>query len=230
MTLDKIIYSVKEDLKDHTEDSELSNEYITYLYNIKRANYIRQDLNNPQKTPDLSIIQTFCLELELVSANECGVNLDCDKILRSKQKLPKSLDLHLKSAIINVKPTNKISVPFNFTTKQKATYSKFSKFKNAIFSFLDNDGYVYLLSENTTHKLIDCVSVTGIFEDPLELANYKNCCGCDNSIVVNNCYDLLSTDYPLQAHYIDIIRKEIVDERLKLLGIVIDKNNNSEND
>lgn len=227
MNLNKIIYSVKEDLKDYTEDSELSNEYITYLYNIKRANYIRQDLNNYQKTTDLSITQSLCLELELVSVNECGLDFECDKILRSKQKVPNTLDLHLKSSIISVKPTNRISIPFNFTTKQKVVYSKFSKFNNAIFSFLDDDGYIYLLSENTGHKLIDCITVTGIFEDPLELANYKNCCGCQDSL---NCFDESLTDYPLQAHYIDLIRKEIVEERLKLLGVQIDKNNNSEND
>lgn len=227
MNLNKIIYSVKEDLKDYTEDSELSNEYITYLYNIKRANYIRQDLNNYQKTTDLSITQSLCLELELVSVNECGLDFECDKILRSKQKVPNTLDLHLKSSIISVKPTNRISIPFNFTTKQKVIYSKFSKFNNAIFSFLDDDGYIYLLSENTGHKLIDCITVTGIFEDPLELANYKNCCGCQDSL---NCFDESLTDYPLQAHYIDLIRKEIVEERLKLRSIEEDKNNNSKYD
>lgn len=227
MILEKIIYSVREDLKEYTDDSELSNEYIIYLYTIKRANYIRQDLNNYQKTTDLSVTQTFCLDLELVSTNECGLNLECDKILRSKQKMPKTLDLHLKSSIISVKPTNKTSIPFNFTTKQKAIYSKYSKFNNAIFSFLDDDGYIYLLSENLTHRLIDCITVTGIFEDPLELSNYKNCCNCENS---TNCYDELLSDYPLQSHYIDLIRKEIVEERLKLLNIPIDKNNNSNND
>lgn len=229
MILEKIVFSVLEDLKLYTEDSDLSYEYITYLYGIKRSKYIRQDLNNFQKTTDLSITQTLCLELESVSVNECGLDFDCETIIRSKQPLPKLIDLHLKSAIISVKPTNKLSIPIGFTTKQKAVYNNFSKFKSVI-SFLDNDGYIYIVSDKIETKLINCITVTGIFEDPIELAKYKKCCNCNDN---NLCFDEMTSDYPLQAHYIDLIKNEIVKEQLSLLRITEntqDKQNNSEND
>lgn len=220
-----MVFSVLEDLKLYTEDSDLSYEYITYLYGIKRSKYIRQDLNNFQKTTDLSITQTLCLELENVSVNECGLDFDCETIIRSKQPLPKLIDLHLKSAIISIKSTNKLSIPFSFTTKQKAVYNQHSKFKT-ITSFLDNDGYIYVVSDNIETKLIDCITVTGIFEDPIELSKYKKCCNCDNN---NICFDEMLSDYPLQAHYIDLIKNEIVKERIDLLRLKEDTENNSEN-
>ena len=45
MILSKIIYDIKESLKEYTDDSELDNRYIIHLFNIKRAKYLRQQLN-----------------------------------------------------------------------------------------------------------------------------------------------------------------------------------------
>ena len=225
MNLAKIIFDVRETLKLYVDDGDISDRYITYLYGIKRAKYLRQDLNNFQKTTDLSITQTLCLGLEVVSASQCNLDIECDTILRTKQKVPKPLELHTKTAITNVRSTNRISVPFNFVTKEKAIYSKFSPFSNAIFAFLDNDGYIYLLSTTNTLNMIECVTVTGVFEDPLELMNYTNCCDCT---IAPSCFDITTTDYPLQPHYVDLIKSEIVNELAKRISLPKDETNNSD--
>ena len=227
MTLDKIIYDVRESLKQYTNDSEIDNRYIIYLYNIKRAKYLRQELNNYQRTTDQSVTQTLCLGLERVSINECNIDYDCETILRTKKPIPQPLELHIKSAITNVKPTKRISIPFNFTTKSKAIYSSFSPFNKAIFAFLDNDKYIYFLSSEDSLNLLECVTVTGIFEDPLELQNYTNCCNCEN---IEPCFEINTTNYPIQPHYIDLIKNEIVKDLINLLGIKEDKENNSNDD
>jgi hypothetical protein len=227
MILENIIYDVREALKQYTDDSELSDEYITYLYGIKRAKYLRQDLNNYQRTTDISVTQTLCLGLERVSVNECDLDFECETILRTTRPIPQPLELHIKSAITSVKPTNRISIPFNFTTKQKAIYSEHSPFNKAIFSFLDNDNYIYLLSTDETMNLLECITVTGVFQDPLELLNYTNCCDCEDSIP---CYNLMTSNYPLPPHYIDLIKNEIVNEQLQKLKIEEDTKNNSVDD
>ena len=83
--VNEIIYDVREAVRQTTDDTDISDRYILYLYNIKRSKYLRQDLNNLQKTIDISILQTLCLELEEVSINECGLDLDCQTIMRTKQ-------------------------------------------------------------------------------------------------------------------------------------------------
>jgi len=220
----QLIYSVREGVSQYTDDSNLSDRYIMYLFNLKRSKYLRNDLNNLQKTIDLSVTQSLCLELEEVSANECGIEYDCGTIMRSKQKLPQPLELHLKTAIINIRPTNRISIPFNFVNKEQAIWSKYSPFGNSIYAFLDNDNYIYLVSESNAVKLIDCISVTAIFEDPLLLRDYKTCCGCE---IVKQCYDDLTTDYPLQAHHVDSITEEIIKTIVRKLQIPEDENNNA---
>ena len=101
-TIRKIVYDVREALKQYKDDSEIDDRYIIYLYNNKRAKYLRQDLNNFQRTVDNSIVQKLCLELEEVSINECNVDYDCGTIMRTKRPIPKPLELHLKSAITNI--------------------------------------------------------------------------------------------------------------------------------
>ena len=53
--VNEIIYDVREAVRQTVDDSDISDRYILYLYNIKRSKYLRQDLNNLLKTIDISI-------------------------------------------------------------------------------------------------------------------------------------------------------------------------------
>ena len=224
MILSKLIYDVREGIKQYQDDTEVDDRHIMHLFNIKRAKYLRQELNNLQRSIDISITQSFCEGLEEVSINQCNLDFVCGKILRTKRPIPQALELHLAPAITSVKPTNITSLPFNFLPKERALYHQFSPFKNSIYSFLNDDGYIYLISENKGLRLIECITVSGVFEDPLELKIYNNCCGCE---IPAPCFDINSTDYPLQSHYIDLIKIEIISEYVKLLQIPEDKTNDS---
>jgi hypothetical protein len=224
MKINKIIYDIRTAIRDTVDDQRFSDRYLIHLYNLKRSKYLRNDANNLQKLIDNSILQKFCMDMEEVSVNECGLDYDCDTIMRSKTIIPIPLELHLKSAITEVKPTVKISKPFNFVNKERAIWSQYSPFAESIYAFLDTDKYLYLISKSETVKLIDCITVTGIFEDPLELQNYKNCCGCEEP---KSCFDIDDTEYPLQSHHIDSIRGEIIQTLVGSLKLPQDEINNA---
>jgi len=224
MKLQKLVYDVRTAIRDTVDDSKFSDRYIIYLYNLKRSKYLRNDANNLQKLIDNSILQKFCMGMEEVSVNECGLDYDCGTIMRSKTIIPTPLELHLKSAITEVKPSVKITKPFNFVNKERAVWSQYSPFGESIYAFLDTDKYIYLISKSETVKLIDCITVTGIFEDPLELQNYKNCCNCDDT---KPCFDENETEYPLQAHHIDNIRLEIIRDLIGSLKLPQDEINDA---
>jgi hypothetical protein len=225
MIIEKLVYDVREQLRQFSDDSDIDDRYILHLFSLKRAKYLRQDLNNFQKTTDVSVTQTICMETEVVSANECGLDYDCETILRTVDKVPTPLELHLKSAIIAVKPTTRLAVPFNFVTKQKAVYSQFSPYNSSIYAFLDNDMHIYIVSKSTEINLIECISVTGVFEDPLDMMNFKTCCGCDDA---KPCFDIYTTNYPLQPHYIDLIKAEIIRELTISINTPQDKENDAD--
>ena len=227
MKLNKLVYDIRESLKFYSNDNDIDDRYLTYLIGIKRSKFFRQELNNFQRTTDITSTQTLCPKLEEVSINQCNIDFDCETIVRTKDPIPKPLELHIKSALTSVRSTNRISVPFSFVTKERALYSMHSSFNNGIFAFLDNDLHIYFISKLDTLKLIECVTVTGVFEDPLALLNYTNCCGCNDA---SPCFDLDTVDYPLQPHYIDLIRGEIVQDLTSKFKIPEDNQNDSEDD
>ena len=229
MTLDKLIYDIREGVNQFSDDTEISDRYITYLLEIKRAKYLRQGLNNFQKTYDNSITQSLCIDLEEVNVNECGLDYECDTILRSTVPIPTPLDLDTNVALKSVKPTNRLAVNFNFITKKRAQYLSGARFNKALYSFLDPDGYIYVVSGegNNHYKLLECLTITGVFTDPLALAEFSNCCGCTTA---TPCFDASTTEYPLQPHYIDLIREEIIKALVVKLQIPEDKTNNSNDD
>lgn len=226
--VNELLYDIREAIHAFSDDSETDNRHLLYLYNVKRAKYLRQDLNNYQKTVDNSILQTICLGMEEVSINECSVDYSCGTILRSTQPVPRPIELHTKTAITKVKPIKRLAVPFNFISKDKATYIEEAPFPNALYAFLDNDNYIYVYSASDSYKLLECITVTGVFEDPTALSEYSDCCGCTAS--ESPCYSVDDSEYPLQPHYIDVIREEIIKDTLRTLQVPEDKINNSEED
>lgn len=221
--INEIIYDVREAIREFSDDSDVDNRYILYLYNIKRAKYLRQELNNYNRRIDISIQQSICLKMELVNGDDCGD--DCPKLLRSSLPVPTPLELHTKPAIISVKPTTKISVPFNFISKEKIAYIDGAQFSNGIYSFLDDDGYLYAYSLSDSYKLLKCVTLIGVFSDPISLESYPNCCDCTPS--ENPCFNEETTEYPLQPHFIDLIRLEIVRELSGIKQFPQDRENNA---
>lgn len=226
MIFDKLIYDVREALNEYSDDSNISNRYIEYLYQIKRAKYIRQDLDQFNRSVDNSIIQTYCSPLIEVSASGCGVDIGCETLLRTEKKVPTPIDLSTKPSIISIRPTTKIARPFNFVDKSRINNIDGSPFKNAIYTFLDEDGYIYVYSRGEDYKHLNCLKISGVFVDPLELANFKNCCDCDDT---NVCFDRMKMNYPIQPRYIDLIRQEIVQELFQKKQIPEDKENDSSN-
>lgn len=224
MILNKLVYDVREALNAYTDDSEIDDRYIIYLYGIKRAKYLRQELNNLNRSIDNSIQQELCLELEEVPVHSCGIDLECGTILRTKQILPKTLELHTKSAIVSIKPTNRLSIPFNVINKSRLAYMDGATFPNSLYAYLDTDNHIYVVSKDNDFKLLECLTVTGVFEDPLALSDYSSCCGCDTP---KPCYDEMESDYPLQPHFIDLIKNEIVNDLIRKFQIPEDKVNNS---
>lgn len=222
--VNELIYDVREALNAFSDDYEVDDRYILYLYDVKRAKYLRQDVNNYQKTIDNSVLQTLCLGMELVSGDECSVDYSCSKILRSKQPVPTPIEAHTKVAITKVKPITRLGIPFNFISKDRAPFAEHSNFPNAMYAFLDVDGYIYVHSSEDSYKLLNCLTVTGVFEDPTSLSAYSTCCDCGNPLP---CFDLDNSEYPLQPHYIDLIREEIIRDLIRSVQIPEDKVNDS---
>jgi len=220
----EVIYDIREGLKKYTDDSELDDRYIGYLLNAKRAKYLNQKLNQLGRNFNNIVLQTFCLETEVVSANECGLGFECDNMVRTKKPIPETIQLIDKDAIERISPSNRLSQKFNMIPREKAPHYLNSPYSHKIKAFIHNDGHIYFISSKMI--FLECVTVSGVFFNPLDLQNYKDCCNCDDS---NKCFDLDVTDYPLQSELLDLVRLEVIKELAGLDNIPEDKDNDAEN-
>jgi hypothetical protein len=108
---------------------------------------------------------------------------------------------------------------------EKLACAKDSPFPNSKYVALHTDGHLYLYSGSTATKFMTCMSVTGVFQHPLDLIEFSNCCDCSTPAP---CFDIATTDYPIQPHFIDLIKREIVTELANLKQIQEDKVNDSD--
>ena len=192
MKLNKIIYDIRESLNQSTDDSYLSDEYISYLIGVYRAEILKNELNNFQRTTNPVNTQSFSLEVEEVSKYDCNIDVDCETILRTKQPIPSPIKMHTGSSLTMVRPTDITSKPFVPFDQSRIQYIMNSKFSRSIYYFLGSDLHLYFIGKDDAYKLMKCVNISGVFADPLDLENYKKCCDCTG--VENICFDILAVN------------------------------------
>lgn len=224
MKLLNLIYSVREAVKEFTDDSELDDRYITHLLDIKRAKYIRQDLNNFAKPIDNNIIQSLCIPLVETSAFDCDIDIECNLLLRSKYKIPNTFITSTKNAILTVRSINKLEKPFLFIDELRLPFVNYAMFPNKIYTFLGSDNYIYVFSNDTSFKLLDCVLIKGVFESPVDLIGLETC--CEDCTETNTCFTYES-DYPLPSHLIDVVLQDVKNELLNIKKVPEDRTNDA---
>ena len=223
MRLNKIIYDIRESLNQTTDDNTFSDEYLSYLIGIYRAEILKNELNNFQRITNVSNIQSFCLELEEISQYDCIINIDCETILRSKQPLPSLIKTHIGTSLTSVRPIDRTAKNFTYIDESRLSFLSNSKFGKSIYYFIGSDLHIYLVSKSDAHKLMKCINISGIFADPLELSEYKNCCGCEDT--EDTCFDILETDYAVSSDQLSSIVTLIAQRLISKLQVPNDNAN-----
>lgn len=93
MTLNKIISNIRTLIKQHTDDSPYSDEFLYEMFKSAWVALVsRKDYESSQLDYNL-----FCLELEPKLAHQCGVkDIGCE-VFRSKHPLPSFIDKNKSS-------------------------------------------------------------------------------------------------------------------------------------
>jgi len=222
MTTNELIYSVKELLKEHTDDSLISSSHILHLFNAQRAMFLRQLYSRRSKAFDVSAIQSFCMEMELVDRGLCGITTDCH-VLRSKKKLPQPLDVRNRSTISYIGPAMVGAKPFDKVKAKDINACMADKYAT-ITAFIQDD-YIYVTGTAPSVKLLECIRVEGIFDNPADLENYGTCKTCNTS-QESHCFTLEST-YPVPGHLVAPMTKEVL--KSFILTEKLEKNRDTEN-
>lgn len=201
----EMIFSVKELLKEHTDDSLLSDEHILFQIKAYRAMLLRQLYSDRAKEYDDAAKQTFCADMVLTDPGICGINTGCF-ILRSEEKIPGLLSVKGRSALTRVGPPI-IGMPgYELTTPDRVGACMDDPYSGATAFIMDD--YLYMVGRGVATKLIKCISVTGIFEDPEKLEYLNSCDSCGTNQPVK-CYND-DSELPMPSHMIQNIIQMVV--------------------
>jgi len=221
MTLNEIIYIIKEAIKANSDD--LSFDYPGELIAAKigniRALLVKQRYQDGRKEiPDV-FYQKICLTLALVNRNS---TVCIGSILKSTDVLPELLTVANRKAVNIIQQGNDIPLKLNYIQLNRLYYTGFNSLvKNQLYVAIDKGNYLYLKGDNKFFKLITALEVYGVLLDPVEAENYT----CAE--ITAPC-DIYTEPYPAPEDMIAEIVQIVLKEMLPTINIPEDQENNAD--
>lgn len=214
-----------EALNINNSDSIFATLYYTDLINEQRSLFIRNEYNKKREI-DPNIQQSFCEDLELVDPYNCpcvNIPLGC-KILRTKRRIPNTIEFHHSKAITSVGPIVITSKRFSFINYDRVPYiGEGRTTKKTVYSFL-YDNYIYVISKDSfALALLKKITIRGVFEDPTAVAEFLNC--SENNI----CWTP-NDPYPLNQWMWAYVKGQVMQQLLQKRQIPQEDNNNAQDD
>lgn len=160
------------DAGENNYSFRISDTQIAYWNHQLRSKLISQDIMKRKDISDIWVQTISCVELEQVDASECClITTDC-YVLRSKVKIPTTIETYGDNLIIRVTtPTGDI---INKSNTFKAKYNKYNKYTSEKSAWYLEKGYIYITSED----LLETINIYGVFDNPEELSNFTKCGSC----------------------------------------------------
>ncbi len=224
-SLNEIIYSIKENLRDYSDDTDITTDHLRYLVDVYRSFFIRRDLKKFHNPISEDIIQDLgCIEMELSDPSECcDIDTGCT-VLRTKQKIPAPMQTYMGDSLTRIGPINKIKSNFSHVSYRRAIYSGNGSFNSlSVFAFyLNGRIYLKLGPENREGRHLDLINARGIFESPREVGKFTKCSG-------EPCY---SDDdpYPVKSYMIPMIEEKILQVVSQKLSTPEDDQNDAQDE
>ncbi len=203
-------------LKVTSDDSTFNEDHILFLVNKYRSLLLQQKYLDVRNTMSDSNYQTLCLDL--IVDDTTSTNICSDIILRSKEKIPKVLNVGNTEVSLNDYYLGEIVL----VTSNRLRYVGHNKWlQNVIYCAIGNDDYLYFKSVNPQHLYLDKVKLKGVFEDPIKAAKLS----CDN----NNC-NPLDLEIPLEDSLVSKLIEIVVQFVSSGLYKPEDRYNNAKDD
>lgn len=209
MTTEQLIQRIRSltSEKYHIGDHIYSRRHIYNKLITARARLIYQEANKKKDISQWNYQTLPCVELILVPGHQCPClpPIGCE-ILRSRYKLPKPITSLFGTLISSVQTVDR-SVKLNEVTINAVNYLRGNKYSKNILAYFIQDNYLYVVS-NTSLRV---VSITGLFEDPLEATNFPNMCD-EDCVDCKDCIDFRTEIFPIDNNLIDALIELTIQE------------------
>jgi len=175
-TLNHLVYDIKNIAYGgiQSDDTPISDRQVAYWVNQVGADLKEQSMSTSRSIPDAFIQHIECVQLECIDPSECcGVDIGpADKLLKSTQKIPMTIQRRGKNTIISVHSVDK-RVSFAETSFYRQRVNKHNKYTGSKPRWFLKDNYLYIING----FVMDHVSLAGVFDDPTEVLEFSTCEG-----------------------------------------------------
>ena len=218
MTLNEMIYDVREKLKFNTEDNHITDEYIAHLLNIKRNFFVKQRFSKFTRNIPEELKQIICLDIsptDTIDGEPCFGNIS-----RSDSMMPAMMEIGGRDSLIAVRVAD-INFPhLNIIPTERLPFVGENRWlQKQLYVAYDADRYLYLKSGNSLHMNLKKIKVVGVFADP-EAAYEINCSG-------DTTCEWFDSEYPMEPYLINDMIASVVQELGQTLNIPNDSVNNA---
>lgn len=215
-TLNELVYDIKNPGFGgfQSDDIQVSDRQVAYWVNDARDLLIGQLLSSGKSIPETIVQHLECVQLECLDPAECCDITSTKKVLRSTQKLPRTIQRNNRNTILSVTSPDK-SKSFSQTNYFRRRTNSYNKYTSDEPRWFIKNDYLYIVNE----LILEYVSVSGIYEDPTEVILFTNCDG-------EPCFTW-DSDYPITQRMARTITTMVLQERL---GVTQQAPNDQNND
>lgn len=197
-------------------DFRIEDSQILYWINEIRSKLISQAVQKRQDISDTWLQTISCMELIEVDKSECcEIKSNCT-ILRTKYTIADTVETSADNSIIRVETLNGTII--SKSTPFEINYNSGNKYTSGKAKWYLKNNYMYIVN----NAFLKYINIIGLFENPAELAQYKDCSG-------NTCFNK-NGDYPcsfkMASDITDIVFKTKI---LPFIQMIPDNSNNGNN-
>ncbi len=205
MKLLDIVYDLKLIISRGTipDDSKFDNRLLINWINNQRALWLTNEYNKKRDVRNNEVQVIKEIEFEVIDGNEFGIVDTGTKLMRSKLRIPRVLQIQTRIMLTSVRALNVVGCRLNLVNREQFVYSGNGKFnKGMLFVTLHND-YLYIKYGVSAYRdrIPTKLRGEGVFEDPLEIDVFNN--------TPDNIYDGID-EYPISRKFIDYMKAEIL--------------------
>lgn len=218
-TIRELVYNLKEQIKDRSDDILLSDRQVEFMINYLREKLIVQQLQKGRSVSSNIKQDLGQVPVQIVDRNDGTITTD-RTILRTVNKIPQPIELDQKDLLTYIGGLDKQS-PYTYKTKANAKWNKYNKYASKTPLVYYSNGYIYIT--NCSNPNLKYINIEGVFSNPRDVHKFKYPNG-------NPCYNPDIDNYPISGRMIDIIMDMIKTKELNLfMQIVEDSTNDASN-
>jgi hypothetical protein len=196
----EIIFTIKSILRGGllTDDDRITDRQVAFMIDNTRATLLRQQYNKGQNLSDNNIQTIPCMEVTQTDTSFMPDMPAGCQVYKTVLPIPKPVESKGKDLITGITGPNLGAVTYEYVPYARLPYATFTRFKRPLVTLFNS--HLYFINSGFMMN----VAVSGVFEQPNQLAEYNNCEGLP-------CYDW-DSQYPMSSHLIDPLIQMVVNE------------------